>query len=62
MESLRPATARATQSPNIKFTDRRRYYSAFDSYYRLNDMSPMVTMVAEYVEEGLDRYLQILSG
>jgi Fic family protein len=47
---------------NIKFADRRRYYSAFDSYYRLNDMSPMVTMVAEYVEERLDRYLQILTS
>jgi len=44
---------------NIKFADRRRYYSAFDSYYK-NDMSPMVTMVAEYVEECLDQYLQIL--
>jgi Fic family protein len=46
---------------NIKFTDRRRYYSAFDAYYRLKDMSPMVILVAEYVCERLERYLRILS-
>jgi Fic family protein len=46
---------------NIKFADRRRYYSAFDAYYRLNDMSPMVILVAEYVCERLERYLRILS-
>ena len=36
---------------NVKFTDRRRYYEAFDSYYRDNDPVVMVQMVAEYVEE-----------
>lgn len=38
---------------NIKFADRKRYYSAFDSYYRCSDMSPMVLMLTEYVEESL---------
>lgn len=42
---------------NVKFTDRKRYYEAFDSYYRDNDASAMVQMVAEYVEERLNKYL-----
>ncbi len=41
---------------NVKFTDRKRYYEAFDSYYRDNDDSAMVRMVAEYVEERLNHY------
>lgn len=44
---------------NVKFTDRRRYYEAFDSYYRDNDDSVMVSMVAAYVEERLNTYLRI---
>lgn len=42
---------------NVKFADRKRYYNAFDSYYRDNDMSEMVDMVAEYVEECLSKYI-----
>lgn len=30
-----------------KFSDRRKYYACFDSYYRDNDASPMVNMVGE---------------
>ncbi len=41
---------------NVKFADRKRYYDAFDSYYRDNDASAMVEMVAEYVEERLSAY------
>ena len=44
---------------NVKFTDRKRYYEAFDSYYRDNDAGAMVQMVAEYVEERLNRYMEI---
>ena len=44
---------------NVKFTDRKRYYEAFDAYYRDNDARPMVIMLAEYVEERVDRYLEI---
>ena len=47
---------------NVKFTDRKRYYEAFDSYFRDNDDSAMVTMVAEYVEERLNKYAELLSG
>ena len=44
---------------NVKFTDRRRYYEAFDSYYRDNNSGAMVQMVAEYVEERLSRYIAL---
>lgn len=46
----------------MKFTDRKRYYEAFDSYYRDNDAGAMVQMVAEYVEERLNNYAELLSG
>ena len=45
---------------NVKFTDRRRYYGCFDSYYRDDDAAPMVMMVCEYVRERLAQYLSIL--
>ena len=45
---------------NVKFTDRKRYYDAFDAYYRDNDASKMITIIAEYVNERLDEYLAIL--
>lgn len=38
---------------NVKFADRKRYYEAFDSYYRDNNDSAMVKMVAEYVENTI---------
>lgn len=46
---------------NVKFTDRKRYYDCFDSYFQDNDSSPMVNMIAEYIREGLEQYLIILS-
>ena len=45
---------------NVKFTDRKRYYEAFDSYFRDNDDSAMVTMVAEYAEEQNKKFANIL--
>lgn len=45
---------------NVKFTDRRQYYDCFDSYYRDETAMPMVTMIAEYLEERLRQYLEIL--
>lgn len=45
---------------NVKFTDRQRYYQAFDSYYRDNDASAMVELVGGYVEERLKSYLALL--
>lgn len=43
---------------NVKFADRKRYYEAFDSYYRDNDAGAMVRMIAAYVEERLNRYFK----
>ena len=45
---------------NVKFTDRKRYYDAFDAFYRDGKADDMVLLVAEYVNERLDRYLEIL--
>ena len=45
---------------NVKFTDRKRYYEAFDAFYRDNDASKMIALIAEYVNERLDEYLAIL--
>ncbi len=42
---------------NIKFTDRKKYYEAFDAYYGDANINPMLTLVAEAVEEQLDMYL-----
>lgn len=46
---------------NVKFADRRRYYDAFDAYYRDGDVTAMINLIAEYVNERLDSYLRILS-
>ncbi|MBR4401527.1 MAG: hypothetical protein IKT09_07580 [Synergistes sp.] len=46
---------------NVKFTDRRKYYDAFDAYYRDSDAWAMADLIAGYVNERLDDYLKILS-
>jgi Fic family protein len=46
---------------NIKFIDRKRYYDAFDNYYQDGNADSMVMMISQYVEERLDRYLEVLS-
>lgn len=46
---------------NVKFTDRKRYYDCFDSYYKDKTATPMVKMIAEYLEERLMQYLEILT-
>ena len=45
---------------NVKFTDRKRYYESFNAYHKRNDAGNMINMIAEYLEEELDRYLSIL--
>lgn len=45
---------------NVKFADRKRYYDAFDAFYRDGRADDMVLLVAEYVNGQLDRYLNIL--
>ncbi len=46
---------------NVKFTDRKRYYDAFDSYSRNQDAKPMINLIAEYVTERLEQYLRIIN-
>ena len=45
---------------DVKFTDRRRYYDAFDAYSRSGSAEAMTLLVAEYVDERLGEYLEIL--
>lgn len=47
---------------NVKFSDRKRYYDAFDSFYRDNNAKPMINLVAEYVSERYDDYFRILEN
>ena len=45
---------------DIKYTDRTRYYDAFDSYHSQGNLTPMKMLFAEYLSERLDTYLRIL--
>ena len=45
---------------DIKFTDRKRYYDAFESYHVKKDLSQMTKLFAEYINARLDEYLKIL--
>ena len=45
---------------NVKFEDRKRYYEAFDSFYRDGNAGAMIELIAEYVDKRLDEYLAIL--
>ena len=46
---------------DIKFTDRKRYYDAFDSYHVKKDLTAMTKLFAEYINARLDEYLKILN-
>ena len=46
---------------NVKFTDRKKYYAAFDEFYKNNTAEPMMELVAEYVIERMEQYLEILT-
>ena len=48
-------------SINVKFTDRRKYYECFDSYYKDGNSEPMIKLIAGYVEERLKQYLEMLN-
>ena len=44
----------------VKFTDRKRYYDAFDAYYKDSNASKMIDLISQYVNECLDEYFEIL--
>ncbi|MDY3868784.1 MAG: Fic family protein [Pyramidobacter sp.] len=46
---------------NVKFADRKRYHDAFDVFYRDRKADAMIQLVAQYVSERLEQYLEILS-
>ena len=46
---------------NVKFTDRKRYYDAFDAYYRDGNADEMINLIARYVDERLDEYFRVLN-
>lgn len=45
---------------NIKFTDRKRYYDAFDAFYKNKDPMPMTELIAEYINLRMDDYFAVL--
>ena len=45
---------------NVKFTDRKRYYDAFDAFYKDNDATPMTELIAEYIDLRFDDYFAVL--
>lgn len=45
---------------DIKFTDRVKYYEAFDEYHIKGDLKIMEELFAKYLNERLDTYLSIL--
>lgn len=45
---------------NVKFADRKRYYDAFDAFYKDNDPVPMIELIAQYVDKRLDEYFEVL--
>ena len=47
---------------DIKFTDRLKYYKAFDEYYLKDNISVMAAMFAAYLNERLDILLSILDA
>lgn len=47
---------------DIKFTDRKAYYNAFDSYAAKQSVSAMENLFARYLNERLDVYLNMLKG
>ena len=45
---------------DIKFTDRIKYYEAFDEYHGKHNLSAMENLFAAYINARLDKYLKIL--
>lgn len=46
---------------DIKYSDRKAYYDAFDAYHENHDLSAMENLFAEYVLERIEKYLKILN-
>ena len=44
---------------NVKYSDRKRYYEAFDTYYRDGSCAAMVELIAEQVRQQLTMLLEV---
>lgn len=47
---------------NIKFTNRKKYYSAFDKYAQTQSCNAMTKMITKYECDELERYIDIIEG
>ena len=56
-----PLLASLGKDINVKFADRKKYYDAFDAYFRDGNAEEMTELIAGYVNERLDEYLEILT-
>lgn len=45
---------------NIKYTDVKRYFDAFEKYHRYHDAKPMIALIRDYVLVRLQEYITIL--
>ncbi len=46
---------------NVKFADRKKYYDAFDAYYRDGSADAMIALIGGYVRKRLGEYLELLA-
>lgn len=46
---------------NVKFTDRKKYYSAFDEFYEKKNAKSMIQLIGNYVIEQLEQYSELLN-
>lgn len=47
---------------DVKFTDRKKYYDAFDAFYKDGNPNKMTVLIAGYVNERIDEYLRVLDN
>lgn len=45
---------------NVKYTDRRKYYESFDTFYRDGDAGAMTAILLEEVQERVRKLLQFI--
>lgn len=46
---------------NVKFSDRKKYYEAFDTYFKNDDVSAMAELIGNNLLERINEYINILS-
>ncbi|MDD4729840.1 MAG: Fic family protein, partial [Dysgonamonadaceae bacterium] len=44
---------------NIKFQDRKKYYSCFEDYHKSNNATSMIKLVSKLLEEEMKKYLKL---